>query len=416
MLPPGSVRPDYDGYCLSNVSSTALSLLGLKGPGRHLPDDALGSAEVSEVENVVLMLFDGLGYAEWKRQETHGFLGALSGRGSVSPITTVFPSTTAAALTSVSTGLTPQEHGLPEWYVYMQEVGEVIVTLPFSRVGDSRRDTLRGVMDPNALFDGKTMFERLKDAGMKGTSLTTRSLAHSAFSEAVSRGGTIVPCASSSDLAVSLRRLVENSRGQNVYYVYWPYVDTLEHIYGPGTDEAGVEASLISHALLEGFLSKLSPDAAKKTFILATADHGQLRVAPEETLYMNGFRKLVNALDTDPSGRTIPPWGSARDLYMRVRGDRLRDVESYLAQKLVGIASVLETEDAVKQGLFGLNEPSRKFLRRVGNLMVLPHDAKTVWFRYRKGDSLALKGHHGGLTEDEMTIPLASGRASDLQR
>jgi hypothetical protein len=382
----------------------------------RLPDDALGSAEVSGVENVVLMLFDGLGYAEWKRQETHGFLGALSRSGGVRPITTVFPSTTAAALTSVSTGLTPQEHGLPEWYVYMQEVGEVIATLPFSRAGDSRRDTLRGVMDPGVLFDGKTMFELLKDGGMEGTTLTTRSLAHSAYSEAINRGGTIVPCASSSDLAVSLRRLVENSRGQNMYYVYWPYVDTLEHIYGPGTDEAGVEASLISHALLEGFLSKLSPGAAKKTFILATADHGQLRVSPEETLYLNRLRKLVDALDVAPSGRTISPWGSARDLYMKVRDDRLGDVESYLARKLAGIASVLETEDAVKEGLFGVGQPTRKFLRRVGNLMVLPHDAKTVWFRYRKGDSLGLKGHHGGLTKDEMTVPLASGRASDLQR
>jgi hypothetical protein len=94
----------------------------------------------------------------------------------------------------------------------------------------------------------------------------------------------------------------------------------------------------------------------------------------------------------------------------------LGDVESYLAQKLAGIASVLKTEDAVRDGLFGVGEPSRKFLRRVGNLMVLPHDAKTVWFRYRKGDSLWLKGHHGGLTEDEMTVPLASGRASELRK
>ena len=116
MVPPGSLKPDYRGYCLSNVSSTVLSLLGVNPNRTTLPKDALGGTE-SEIENVVLMLFDGLGYRELLRQTERGFFGSLAKEGSVRPITTVFPSTTAAALTSVSTGLTPQEHGLPEWFV-----------------------------------------------------------------------------------------------------------------------------------------------------------------------------------------------------------------------------------------------------------------------------------------------------------
>jgi hypothetical protein len=83
---------------------------------------------------------------------------------------------------------------------------------------------------------------------------------------------------------------------------------------------------------------------------------------------------------------------------------------------LEGVASVLKTEEAVREGLFGTGKPTRKFLRRVGNLMVLPHGTNTVWFRYRKGDSLDLKGHHGGLSKDEMVIPFAAAKVSDLQR
>jgi predicted AlkP superfamily pyrophosphatase or phosphodiesterase len=416
VLPPGSVRPDYGGFCLSNVPGTILTLLGSEWAGGRLPQDALGSTETSEVENVVLMLFDGLGYNEWTRQSGKGFIGALSKRGSVRPITTVFPSTTAAALTTISTGLTPQEHSLPEWYVYMQEVGEVIVTLPFTRAGESGRDTLVGAMDPAALFDGATIFERLKALGVPSVSFTNRVLAYSAYSKLSRRGSELTPYASASDLAVSLRRQVEGSRGPKLFYVYWSYVDTLEHIYGPDTDETTVEASLVSHAFSEGFLSMLSREAARRTLVLATADHGQVKVDPEETLYMNRFRKLVNALDTSPSGKKIPPWGSARDLYVKVDEDKLDETESYLAKKLAGIASVLKTEEAVREGLFGVNRPTRKFLRRVGNLMILPHGTKTVWFRYRRGDTLDLKGHHGGLAKDEMIIPLASGRASDLLR
>ena len=390
-------------------------MLGVN-PGRTtLPRDAFGNTETERIENVVLMLFDGLGYRELLRQSEGGFFGSLARKGSVRPITTVFPSTTAAALTTVSTGLTPQEHGLPEWFVYMDELDEVVVTLPFSKVGDPGRDTLIGKIEPKFLFDGPTIFERLKKEGVRTLSLTSRSLANTAYSKISHQGSEALPYASASDLTVSLRRRLEKARGPSLFYVYWAYVDTIEHIYGPNTDESEVETSLISHAFKEGLLSKLDRETAKKTMVILTADHGQTNVIPERTLYMNSFRKLASFLERGPTGRVIPPWGSARDAYLRVRGDKLDDAKSYLEGKLEGIASVMRTEDAIDEGLFGVNKPSRKFRRRVGNLMVLPRAKRTVWYHYRKGDSLGLKGHHGGLTKDEMTIPLAAARLSDIQ-
>ena len=414
MLPAGAVRPDYYGYCLSNVPSTILSVLGINGTRPVLPKDALGDVETSGVDNVILLLCDGFGYNEWKRQSGKGFVGAISKKGSVRPITTVFPSTTAAAITTVSTGLTPQEHGLPEWFVYMDEVGEVIVTLPFARAGDQGRDTLLGALDPRELFYGGTVFQQLGEQGIGSTSLASRMLARSAYTNVSRAGSDVLAYNTASDFTVSLRRLVERSRGRNLFYAYWSYVDTIEHIYGPNTDETEVEASVISHALYEGFLSKIDKAAAKRTLILVTADHGQLQVEPEKTLYMNRFAKLVRSLQKTPSGGRIPPWGSARDAYLRVEEDRLGATKEYLEKKLDGVATVLTTEDAVSEGLFGINKASGKFRRRIGNLMILPHGNNTVWFRYRKGDSLDLRGHHGGITKDEMTIPLAAARVSDL--
>ena len=415
MLPPGAVRADDCRSNLSNVPGTMLSSFGVN-PGRPvLPNDALGGAETSGVENVSLLLCDGFGYNEWKRQSGKGCVGAISRTGSVRPITTVFPSTTAAATASVSTGLTPQEHGLPEWFVYMEELGEVVMPLPFARPGDPRRATLKGLLDPRVIFDGRTIFQRLKKNGVRCTSITNRSLARTTYT-IVSRAGSYpVAYSAASDMATSLRRLVERSRGRNMFYAYWDHVDTLEHIYGPNTDESYVEASVISHALYEGLLSKLDRAAAKRTMIIVTADHGQIAIAPEKTLYMNRWGRLTDALQRSPSGKVIPPWGSARDVYMWVKEDRLDDTKAYLERRLKGVASVLRTEDAIGEGLFGINKPSRKFRRRIGNLMILPHGTKTVWFRYRKGESLEMRGHHGGLHHDEMTIPLAAARLSDLQ-
>ncbi len=415
MLPPGAVRPDYAGYCLSNLPSTILSIFGIGQSRPVLPKDALGNVETSEADNVILVLCDGFGHNEGRRQKGKGFVGAISSKGSVRPITTVFPSTTAAALTTVCTGLTPQEHGLPEWFVYMDEVGEVIATLPFSRVGERRRDTLEGVLNPRALFDGNTIFHELNEDGVNCVSLTNRNLAFSTYST-VSRGGSdVLPYGAASELTVSLRRLVERSRGQNFFYAYWSYVDTIEHVHGPGTDEAEVEASMISHAFQEGFLSRLDRDAAKRTLILVTADHGQLRVNPAETVYMNRYRKLVKALQRSQSGAMVPPWGSPRDLYLRVDEEKVEDTRRYLERKLDGVAAVLTTKEAIDGGLFGINKPSRKFLRRIGNLMILPYGNNLVWFRYENANPFDLRGHHGGLTDDEMTVPLAAARVSDIQ-
>ena len=414
MLPPDAVRPDYTGRCLSNVSSTALATLGQRSGRPTLPREVLAGVETSGAENVILVLCDGLGMNEWLRKPETGFFGTLSKRGTVKPITTVFPSTTAAAITTVSTGLTPQEHGLPEWYVYMEELGEIIVTLPFTRVGERGRDTLKGVLPASTLVDDTTIFQQAGD-GVRCTSFIGRSLANTVYTRASRAGSGVSPYATASDLAVSLRRHVEKARGKNLIYVYWSYVDTIEHIYGPGTDEARVETSLISHALQEGFLGKLDREAAKRTLVILTADHGQLPIVPEDTLYMNRWGRLKRNLRKSPKGRPIPPWGSARDAYLAVEEGKVDETKAYLQEKLNGVATVLETEEAIREGLFGINKPSRRFRRRVGDLMILPHGNKTVWYRYAEGDALDLRGHHGGLTRDEMTIPLAAARLSDLQ-
>ncbi|MDG7028544.1 MAG: alkaline phosphatase family protein, partial [Nitrososphaerota archaeon] len=189
----------------------------------------------------------------------------------------------------------------------------------------------------------------------------------------------------------------------------------IEHTYGQGTDESLVEASLLSHAMQEGFLDRVDREAAKRTLILLTADHGQLTIEPEKTVYVNRFAKLTRSLQRNPRGDMIPPWGNARDTYYLVDENRLEETERYMRETLDGVATVMKTADGIKEGLFGINRPSRRFLRRVGNLMVLPHGNKTVFYRYKKGALPDLKGHHGGLTKDEMTIPLAAARLSDLQ-
>lgn len=415
-LPPGSVMPRYGSYCISGIPSTILEIFGAKPVSKKLPAQAFGGVDVEGVENVVLLIMDGFGMSAWRRQQKEGFVKTMMSKGSVRPITTVFPSTTAAALTTFGTGLTPQEHGLPEWFVYMKNVDAVVATLPFSFMHDDARETLRGRMNPRSLFNGEPIFRRLSEAGVESHSLVSRALVGTSYTSLVHKASEKIGYSSASDMSTHLRRGVEAARRPSFFYVYWSYVDTIEHRYGPKTDESELEASSISFMIQRGFIDKLERKAARKTLLIATADHGQVQVSPEKTLYLNRYRSLVSKLRKTKSGTRIPATGSARDVFLLVQRGEEEEAREILAKRLAGRASIVRVGDAVQAGLFGLGSPSLKFRERAGDLLILPHGNGTIWYKDRPSYAFDLRGHHGGLSKEEMTVPLAVGRVSNLQR
>jgi hypothetical protein len=422
-LPEEFVLPEYDSYCLSNVTPTVLSLFGVKSERPRIPRDAFGDVEVDSPERVILIVLDGFGYREWQNQASEGFVKAMTTKGHTRPITTVFPSTTAAALTSLSTGLTPQEHGLPEWFVYFRELSMIIATLPFSPMGDPGRDTLWRTTDPRILFKGETVYRMLAREGIPSQSFVNRNIAETAYSTTSLMGSEMNSYSSSSDLMAMVRRKVEVATSPAFFYVYWSYVDTIEHKFGPNTDESSLEAALISYSIQKGLVEKLDSSVAQKTLVIVTADHGQINVAPKATVYLNRYRKLVKNFERSESGKKILPAGSPRDVFLHL-GTNSDAMKEYLEKKLEGKATVLGTEESIRMGLFGINKPQRNFRDRVGNLLILPHKKDTIWYDHTKetgrrrrapNGRFDLLGHHGGLSEDEMKIPLGVARLADLR-
>ena len=408
------VLPAYGDYCLSSIPQTILSMFGVDKGRPKIPSDRL---EVrTGTKNVVLFVADGLGYHDVRPRLADGnFLQAAGKSGSLIPITTIFPSTTAAALTTIATGLTPQEHCLPEWFVYMKEIDKVIATLPFAAVGQRRRDGLVGEMNPRALFSGPTINWALKRRGADVVCFVGGNLARTAYSKLSHAGAEVVPYITSSDLFASLRRRLESSKRPSFFYAYWERVDTIGHSYGPGTEESASEVSLLSHLLKKEFLDRLSKSAAEETTLFLTADHGQIPVDPSRVTYVNKMRRVMTGLRTSPVGVRIPPWGSARDMYLAVKKGKLQSVETALKKELERKAVVLPTAEAVGKGYFGLGRPRQLFLDRVGDLMVLPRKRNLVWYRYTRRDHFDINGHHGGMNPREMLIPLVVSKVSDLR-
>jgi hypothetical protein len=132
-----------------------------------------------------------------------------------------------------------------------------------------------------------------------------------------------------------------------------------------------------------------------------------MEVSPETTLYLNldaRFSGLESYLKTNRQGQLLVPAGSSRDLFLYVKDELLEETQAFLAAGLEGKAEVYRVQHLIEAGFFGPVSPA--FLERVGNLVVLPLAGESVWW-YEKGRfEQRFYGQHGGLSREEMEIPL----------
>ena len=206
----------------------------------------------------------------------------------------------------------------------------------------------------------------------------------------------------------NLRQTVQQAAKPSYYFLYFDKIDALSHYYGPDSHqvETEVEAFLF---LLEKALIKPGQKEFHKTLLLFTADHGQMGVNPKTTVYLNTdprFAGLERYLRRNHKGELIGPAGSARDYFLYAKDEVVDEAQAFLAERLAGIADVRRVQPMIDEGYFGSLPASPNFLARVSNLVILPHAEQTVWW-YEKGRySIHFYGMHGGLSPQEMTIPL----------
>jgi hypothetical protein len=146
----------------------------------------------------------------------------------------------------------------------------------------------------------------------------------------------------------------------------------------------------------------------KKILFLLTADHGAAEVDPKTTVYLNTdkrFKGMERFVKTNHNGELIVPAGSARDMFLYVKDDLLDEAQEFLSSRLAGKTEVVKSTWLMENGYFG-PEISSQFRARVGNLVILPHRYESVWWYEKDRFEQRYYGHHGGLTPQEMEIPL----------
>ena len=361
---------------------------------------ALIEAKLAEHARVVLVYFDAFGWRFLERHADHPvFTGAEVERWS-----SRFPSTTTVHSTTIHSGLPLGEHGLYEWNVLEPRLNRLITPLWFCFAGDDRPGTLVDAgFTAHDLFPEETLYRRLLPVPSHvampngiARSQTSRQLLRPAIVHAFD------------DTAEGLARLCAALASEERAYgtIYLGDADALMHMVGPDAPEVGE----LMKATLSAIAAAPWPEG---TLVMLTADHGMEGISPERSTYVNViWPELAQHLAVGADGKPLAPAGSCRDLFLHVLPERLDEVEARLGDLLAGVAEVRKVEALLAEGLFG---PSitEALTSRLANLVVLPAPGEAAYWLEPGRFEQRFHGQHGGLSANEMEIPLVSWIAGE---
>lgn len=363
------ILPDYAGANVGGVIPGFLASPEFAAVPSWFP------AAVSGARQVVVLVIDGLG---WLQLQGHAHVAPTLSSMSGGPITTVAPSTTATALTSIATGLTPAEHGIVGYRVDMG--GEVVNMLRWaSAKGDARHRVPPRDVQPQRAF-----------AGVSVPVVSRADLQHSAFTEAhltgVRHHGWRVP----SNLVVEVLALL--AAGETFVYAYYDGLDKVAHEFGFGPH---YESEL---RMIDRFVGDLLDGLPAGAALCVTADHGQVHVGE----------------------RVLPPCNEALALTRLQSGEgrfRWLHARPGAAQELLeaarvhsDIAWVVPREQVLDEGWFG-PYMSSIVAKRLGDVALVAREPVSFDDPADSGP-FTLVCRHGSLTADEMYVPFLAGTRS----
>jgi len=393
----GRVFPAYGSYCFAGVPGTIRSVLDAGGEC-SLPDDVFTGVD-TDVERVVAVVVDGYGLDSWRRdRESVPFIDPLTECGTVTPLTSCYPSETAAAMTTFETADLPCEHGRVGWNVYEPETDRTF--LAFS--GEVKSGGEEGTVADESADGVDYHYEELDAAGIDCHKVEPFDVAVPGVAEHVYDG--------LDGLGERLAGVVEDSDAPAYVHAYLDHVDTVSHHEGTDSDAFRETLARVCSEL-SAFVEGLDDDVAGETLLLVTADHGHVNTDPERNVDLSERAGLMAALRRHADGTPIEMSGSPRNVHLHLRDDGVSAVREALSDLDV---VTFTRDEALDRGLFGDREPTDRFLRRCGDLVVTHRDLG-AWFGDTEPDELDLVGMHGGLHPAEMLVPFAAVRADRLR-
>lgn len=366
--------PPADTAHLADVVPSALAALGVPGFG-----NALGLREVS---GACVLLVDGLGaeLLDAHAADAPTMAGLRSGTLHVG-----HPSTTAAGLAAIGTGMCSGQHGIVGYSFDVPGVG-VMNALRW-RPHPWGKD-LRDTVVPEDLQPMPTTFQRAESAGMAVRVISGAEFTGSGLTRAVLRGGRYVGVQALGDLGASIVDALANG---GFCYGYHAELDLLGHLYGPGSAAWRLQLRQVDR-LVESIVDALPTGA----LLAIVADHGMVEV-DDSVVDADAVPPLLEGV------RAVGGEARARQVY--AADGAAPDVLATWREVLGERAWVVSGEEAVHAGWFGprVDDAVRP---RIGDVVVASRGRSAVLRRSVEPLESALRGHHGSLTSAEQLVPL----------
>ncbi len=383
-IPPG-LRPDYQGGGILNLVASLIQARG--GSAEHPPLTLLPAGELAQVTNLVLVVIDGLGDSWLARRSPAGILS----RHRLGALTSVFPSTTATAITTYLTGDAPLRHGLTGWHTWMGKLGCVMTVLPGTPRFGGVSYRAAG-LDTTRLFGRRSLFGRI---ATRSWVVTPQPIARSDFNLAHAGPAQVLGYDGLRALVRRTARLLRWNREAKYVYCYWPELDSIGHHQGMES-QAAADRLEILEAALEELLDRI---AGTDTRVLVCADHGQVDLGPGDRIDLADHPSLADCL-------ALPLCGEGRAAFAYLKSGRETDFLQYCAGPLDGLVEVRPSRSLMDSGYFGAGPTHPRFAERIGDYCLLPTGNRVLrqWLPFEERHDLI--GQHGGLTEAEMLVPL----------
>lgn len=408
LLPDSYVLPRYDGRSILNLPATIGALLGCETGWVAPPlEEALWADLKDGVERVIFLLVDGIGWRRlWtvlNRYDTK-FIRWLNGRGAtVFPITSIAPSTTSVATTTLwGNGAAPAEHGMLGYTFLLAEQSALCNMLSWHPVGGGNYGELKywGV-EAESFLPTPSIAQLLALGGVKTTTIMPQQIVNSPLSKMHMREATVRGYLNDADLWLQLRKWLKYTQKERAYcYAYYPDFDTFSHRDGPDNFSWVALWRTFRHHLTN-FLQYLNTDLSRNTLLLISADHGHVFCPTFKRTLLESHPDLARHL-------TLMPGGEPRHSFLYARAGHRDAIRDYYHRHLVADFHLLEAADALQAGLYGPPErlhPDTE--RRIGDFVLLSKKAATF---YHKAPNKSLLGMHGSLEPEEMIVPFIAVR------
>ncbi|NIA23667.1 MAG: hypothetical protein GWP03_05880 [Proteobacteria bacterium] len=381
------VYPDYENSILNFISSL---LVAFGVDSSHKPLSFVDSRKVAEKKDIVLIILDGMGYNLYEQVERETDLK----KSTVRKITSVFPPTTASAITSIMTGKSPLEHGIIGWTLFFKEFGKFIDVLPKieSPTGELLNDSynVTGIMSIENIF--QSISKRSPDMDL--IKITPSYIAKSDFSLSISSPAKIVPYEKISEMLSNIESAVKENDRKKFIVAYSTNPDGLEHMNGVGSEKV-----LLFMKDAFGKINTLADSLKDRDVtIFITADHGLTDV--DRYIYVDDdkelFDTLVLPLFPEPRFSTFFIKSGKEERFKRAIG-------KYESEFLI-----MSRDEFFERGFLGEGKPHKKIDDFIGDYVAIAKS--TTVFKMRYGQNIRklieFKAHHAGLTSDEMYVPL----------